>query len=74
MKTVLRAIVQSEEMMNMLRHAGLATGAAKEPPAEPKMTRAMARRVEAEGNTVPYLLAPATPLVIQDPEVPLLAY
>ena len=33
----------------------------------------MARRVEAEGNTVPYLLAPATPQVIQDPEVAFLA-
>ena len=71
-KMVLRAIVQSEEMMNMLRHAGLATGE-KEPPAEPKMTRAMARKVEAEGLTVPYLVAPATPPRIPDPEVVFLA-
>ena len=69
---VLRAVVQSEEMMNMLRHAGLATGE-KEPPAEPKMTRAMARKVEAEGLTVPYLVAPATPPRIPDPEVVFLA-
>ena len=71
-KMVLRAVVQSEEMMNMLRHAGLATGE-KEPPAEPKMTMAMARKVEAEGLTVPYLVAPATPPRIPDPEVVFLA-
>jgi len=71
-KMVLRAIVQSDEMMNMLRHAGLAPGE-KEPPAEPKMTRAMARRVEAEGLTVPYLVEPATPPRLHDPELALLA-
>jgi len=61
-KMVLRAIVQSEEMMNMLRNAGLATGE-KKPQQQPKMTRAMTKKVvEAGGDVVPFMMAPATPV------------
>jgi len=61
-KMVLRAIVQSEEMMNMLRNAGLATGE-KKPQQQPKMTRAMTKKVvEAGGDVVPFIMAPATPV------------
>jgi len=68
-KMVLRAIAQSEEMMNMLRNAGLATGE-KEPQQQPKMTRAMTQKVlEAGGEVVPFILAPATPLKAIDKNI-----
>ena len=60
-KMVLRAIVQSEEMMIMLRNAGLATGE-KQPQQEPKMTRAMTKKVVEAGGEVPFILPPATPV------------
>ena len=60
-KMVLRAIVQSEEMMIMLRNAGLATGE-KQPQQEPKMTRAMTKKVIEAGGEVPFILPPATPV------------
>lgn len=68
-KMVLRAIAQSEEMMNMLRNAGLATGE-KEPQQQPKMTRAMTQKVlEAGGDVVPFILAPATPMKAIDQNI-----
>merc|ERR1719318_1699392 len=68
-KMVLRAIAQSEEMMNMLRNAGLATGE-KEPQQQPKMTRAMTQKVlEAGGDVVPFILAPATPMKAIDKNI-----
>ena len=60
-KMVLRAIVQSEEMMIMLRNAGLATGE-KQPQQEPKMTRAMTKKVVEAGGEVPFIVPPATPV------------
>ena len=60
-KMVLRAIVQSEEMMIMLRNAGLATGE-KQPQQEPKMTRAMTKKVIEAGGEVPFIMPPATPV------------
>eukprot|EP00092_Neocalanus_flemingeri_P021197 GFUD01022971.1.p1 GENE.GFUD01022971.1~~GFUD01022971.1.p1 ORF type:complete len:1221 (-),score=398.09 GFUD01022971.1:72-3734(-) len=68
-KMVLRAIVQSEEMMNMLRNAGLATGE-KEPQQQPKMTRAMTKKVVAAGGeVVPFIMAPATPRKAMDKDI-----
>ena len=68
-KMVLRAIVQSEEMMNMLRNAGLATGE-KQHQQEPKMTRAMTKKVvEAGGEVVPFIMAPATPMKAVDKDI-----
>jgi len=68
-KMVLKAIVQSEEMMNMLRNAGLATGE-KQPQQQPKMTRAMTKKVvEAGGEVVPFILAPATPIKAVDKDI-----
>ena len=60
-KMVLRAIVQSEEMMIMLRNAGLATGE-KQPQQEPKMTRAMTKKVVEAGGEVPFIVPQATPV------------
>ena len=60
-KMVLRAIVQSEEMMIMLRNAGVATGE-KQPQQEPKMTRAMTKKVVEAGGEVPFIVPPATPV------------
>ena len=60
-KMVLRAIVQSEEMMIMLRNAGLATGE-KQPQQEPKMTRAMTKKVVEAGGEVPFIVPHATPV------------
>ena len=68
-KMVLRAIVQSEEMMIMLRNAGLATGE-KQPQQQPKMTRAMTKKVvEAGGEVVPFIMAKATPVKSVDRDI-----
>jgi len=67
-KTLLRAIFKSDEIIAMLRNADLATGE-KVPPAEPKMTRAMTKKVVESGDMVPWIINPATPVKEPDKEI-----
>lgn len=69
-KMVLKSVIQSPELLAMLRNAGAAEVVASDPAAaaEPKMTRAMIKKCQEVGDTV-WIVPPITPQKAPNAEI-----
>jgi len=69
-KMVLKSVIQSPELLAMLRNAGAAEVVASDPAAaaEPKMTRAMTKKCQEVGDTV-WIVPPFTPQKAPNTEI-----